>query len=149
MTDAKGEWLGAGPWGAPTILNVRRMMANQSLFSPASSVLLQVLILKLLKTRWHRTKIRIRFKLCFHVIIYSKDTDNSIAVPSDAIGRCNRFEQLVDTMQQSMLKVFLLITERLMKVLRSYLFSAEMRSFQYLLLRWCSRGPGTTLCATR
>ena len=39
VTDAKGEGLGA----APTILNWRRIMAKQLLFSPANSVLLQVL----------------------------------------------------------------------------------------------------------
>ena len=47
----------------------------------------------------------------------------------DAIGRCNPFKQLGN----AMLKVFLLIT----------FFSAELRSSQYLLLRWCSRGHDT------
>ena len=41
VTDAKGEGLGTSPRRAPTILNCRRMMAKQSLFSPAYSVLSQ------------------------------------------------------------------------------------------------------------
>ena len=47
VTEAKGEGLGAGQWGVPTILNCRSMTAKrffqlEILFSPANSVLLQV-----------------------------------------------------------------------------------------------------------
>ena len=45
VTEAKGEGLGAGPRRAPTILYWRRMMAGQSLFSRANSVLLHVLMM--------------------------------------------------------------------------------------------------------
>ena len=74
MTEAKGEGLGACPWRLHTILNCRRMMAKQSLFSPANTVLLQVL-----KMICHKTKIGERFELCFDAIFYLKDTDISIA----------------------------------------------------------------------
>ena len=58
----------------------------------------------------------------------------------DAIARCNPFEQLVD----QMLNVFLLITERLMHSISIlFVFCTEMRSPQYLLLCWCSRGHDT------
>ena len=86
-------------------------MAKQSLFSPANSVLLQVL-----KTMWHRTKNRRRFELCFEVTFYSKDWQfhSSQICRHDAIivaiGRCNPFEQLVDPIPN----VFLLVTDRLM-----------------------------------
>ena len=64
----------AGGRPAPTILNFWYMMAKQSLVSPTNLVLLQVL-----KTIWHRMTICKSFKLCFDIINYSEDTDNSIA----------------------------------------------------------------------
>ena len=74
VTEAKEKGLGAGPLRAPTILNCRRMMAKQSLFSHANSVLLQAL-----KKIRHRTKFCKRFKLCFGIIMYSEDIDKSIS----------------------------------------------------------------------
>ena len=71
--DKRGKAGGLPPANA-TILNCRRMMVKQSLVSPANFVLLQVL-----KTIWHRIFFGKRFKLCFDIIIYSKDIGNSIA----------------------------------------------------------------------
>ena len=69
---AKGERLGACPQRTPTFFNCRHIMAKQSLFSAANSVLLQAL-----KTIWQNENSQ---KVeCFDIIIYSKDTDNSVA----------------------------------------------------------------------
>ena len=115
----------------PSEVTFLRLML--ALFSPAKSVLLHVL-----KTIWHRTTIlqmvRIMF-WCNYLLERHWHFHCSETCRYDVIGRCNPFEQLVDPM----LKVFLLITEPLMHSILFYLFPAEMRSSQYLLLRWCSR----------
>ena len=106
-------------------------MAKQSLFSPANSVLLQVL-----KTIWHTTKKLQRLKLCFDIIIYSKDTDDSTY---GTISRRNHFEQLADPM----LKVFLWLQSVWCVLI--FFFSAEFRSSHFLLLHSCLRCHHTTL----
>ena len=119
---ASSQWLrqkglGAGPWRAPTILNWRRMMAKQSSFSPANRVLLQVL-----KMIWHTTKNLKRFELYFDATSYSKGTDNSIV------------HKLADI--NSMLKVFLLITELLMSSILISFFSCSVENLSKFTLPW-------------
>ena len=52
-------------------------MVKQSLFPPANSVLLQAL-----KTIWYKTKNsqKVTVQIIFDIIIYSEDTDNSLAL---------------------------------------------------------------------
>ena len=86
-------------------------MAKQSPVSPANSVLLQAL-----KMIWHTSKNRKRFELYFDATSYSEDTDNSIAHKladmTQSVGAILSSVSSSDI--DSMLKVFLFITELLM-----------------------------------
>ena len=102
LTDAKGGGLGACSQRAPTILNCRCMLAKQSLFLSAISVLLQVI--------WHRMQKVLIMLWCNYLLQRHWQFHCTQTCKYDAIGRCNPFKQLVDPM----LKAFLWITECLM-----------------------------------
>ena len=95
VTEAKEKGWGASPWRLPTILNCRRMMAKQSLFSPANTVRLQVL-----KMACHKTNISERFELnCNYLLERRWNFHCTQTCRIDTIGQCNPLDP--------MLKVFL------------------------------------------
>ena len=139
VTDAKREGLGAGQQCTLTILNCRSMMAKQSLFLPANSVLLQVL-----KTIWQTiffAKVDIMFWSNYllerHWHFPVTVTDNSIAHKlADMTQSAGAI--LLSSLPTQFWRSFFELQSIWCIVFWSYLFSAEMRSSQYLLLCWCS-----------
>ena len=99
-------------------------MAKQSPVSPANSVLLQAL-----KMIWHTSKNRKRFELYFDATSYS-DTDNSIAHKladmTQSVGAILSSVSSSDI--DSMLKVFLFITELLMSSILITFFSCSVEN---------------------
>ena len=120
-------------------------MVKQSLFPPANSVLLQAL-----KTIWYKTKNsqKVTVQIIFDIIIYSEDTDNSLALHTN-LQRWHKWptaSAFPSSSLASNAEGLSLITERLMQVFWSYFFLQTWEALN--MYYFVGAHAATTLCTS-